>query len=107
METNITTKDVILDKKLEDYNCKNKDFLAAGELTVTITLGEYRKLVESDATSSDARDKLFREKMELEVKVEKLKEDNEKLKSEIYELQKEAGKREATEQEKSDDWQPA
>ncbi|MEE0873987.1 MAG: hypothetical protein UIH27_11080 [Ruminococcus sp.] len=36
----------ILEKKLEDSATKNTDFAADGELTVTITVHEYRKLVE-------------------------------------------------------------
>lgn len=36
----------ILEKKLEDSATKSTDFAADGELTVTITVHEYRKLVE-------------------------------------------------------------
>ena len=36
----------VLEKKLEDSATKNTDFAVDGELTVTITVHEYRKLVE-------------------------------------------------------------
>ena len=48
---NVTVKDVVLDKKIEGYSFDRDNFLANGELTVTITLGEYRKLVEDVATA--------------------------------------------------------
>ena len=49
-ETNASVDSLILDKKLQNYG-KNQDFVAPRELTVTITLAEYRSLVESDAKS--------------------------------------------------------
>lgn len=42
---------LILDKKLNDYSSYMRDFKAEGELVVTITLNEYRSLVETKANS--------------------------------------------------------
>jgi hypothetical protein len=42
----------ILEKKLEDSATKSTDYAADGELTVTITVHEYRKLVEDSVRLS-------------------------------------------------------
>ena len=61
----------VLDKKLRDYG-NNQDFVAPRELTVTITLNEYRSLVMAkgmnDKTIEDLRNKNY----ELEQKVQTL-----------------------------------
>lgn len=61
----------VLDKKLRDYG-NNNDFVAPRELTVTITLNEYRSLVMAkgmnDKTIVDLRNKSY----ELEQKVQTL-----------------------------------
>lgn len=51
----------ILDKKLDGYYSKNNDLLAANELTVTITLAEYRQLLATDAKYSLEVEKRDRE----------------------------------------------
>ena len=48
--------DTIQEKKLESYGWEKHDFLAGQELTVTITLGEYRELVSSKATAKQEID---------------------------------------------------
>ena len=85
---NTTTKDVILDKKMEGYSFEKKDFLASGELTVTITLGEYRKLIADVATAQQRIDKANEDKYTRESENKALKEENDKLKAELYELSK-------------------
>ena len=61
----------VLDKKLRDYG-NHQDFVAPRELTVTITLSEYRSLVMAkgmnDKTIEDLRNKNY----ELEQKVQTL-----------------------------------
>lgn len=84
--TNITT--AILDKKLESYNFENRNFCAEGEITVTITLGEYRELVTKAAISQSAIDKANSDKYERELENKNLKEENSALKAELYELKK-------------------
>lgn len=72
MENTEHARDLILDKKLNDLSSYMRDFKAEGELVVTITLNEYRSLVETSANSqSYAYDNY------------KLKEQVEKLQSEV------------------------
>lgn len=79
--------DAIQDKKLEHYGWKPQDFLAGQELTVTITLGEYRELVSSKATA-DQTVQASREKVvKLEQDLKKAQEQAERLKAENYDLQ--------------------
>lgn len=51
MENTEQARDLILDKKLNNYGSYLKDFKEEGELVVTITLNEYRSLVETKANS--------------------------------------------------------
>lgn len=51
----------ILDKKLDGFYSKNNDLLAANELTVTITLAEYRELIGNTAKYSLEIEKRDRE----------------------------------------------
>lgn len=51
MENTEQIRDQILDKKLNDYSSYLRDFKAEGELLVTITLNEYRSLVDDRATN--------------------------------------------------------
>lgn len=87
--------DIILSKKLDDYTTKNEDFLAPKELTVTITLSEYRNLVASDATKAEAIQEANSEWARYKRETEKLKEEIVKLQERIYEL--------TMEQEKGDE----
>jgi len=79
--------DPVQDKKLEHYGWKPQDFLAGQELTVTITLCEYRELVSSKATAEQAliasRDKTVKAEAELK----DAKAEAERLKAENYDLQ--------------------
>ena len=85
---NTVIKDVLLDKKLDRYGFENNDFLASGELTVTITLSEYRKLVKDVATAQARIDKAEVDRYERNRENERLTEENNKLKAELYEMQK-------------------
>ena len=91
---NTVIKDVLLDKKLDSYGFDKTDFLAAGELTVTITLGEYRKLVKDVATAQARIDKAEADRYDRNRENERLTEENNRLKAELYEMQKasEAGR---------------
>lgn len=51
MENTEQIRDQILDKKMDDYSSMLRDFKADGELLVTITLNEYRFLVDDRATN--------------------------------------------------------
>ena len=85
---NTVIKDVLLDKKLDSYGFDKTDFIAAGELTVTITLGEYRKLVKDVATAQARIDKAEADRYDRNRENERLTEENNRLKAELYEMQK-------------------
>ena len=85
---NMSVKDVVLEKKMNDYCSNNDNFVASQELTVTITLSEYRKLVSSDATRSEAISKANDDRYERESEIKNLKAQVEALKAENYKLKK-------------------
>ena len=85
-------KDVILEKKLEDMRYSGTDlqnFKAEGELMVTITLAEYRNLVSEVANKKKDIDTANEGKYQREVEIKTVKEANDKLKSENYDLKRE------------------
>lgn len=84
---NTTIKDVILDKKM-DYSFERKNFLASQELTVTITLDEYRDLVVKTATAEQRIKKADDDRYDRNAENERLKKENAELKAELYELKK-------------------
>lgn len=49
----------IIEKKSKDYSFDRNNFVVAGELTVTITLNEYRALI---STVAESEEKLSKEK---------------------------------------------
>ena len=61
----------VLDKKLRDYG-NNNDFVAPRELTVTITLNEYRSLVMAKGANGKTIDDLLDKNYKLEQKVKTL-----------------------------------
>lgn len=77
---------LILDKKLDGYNTDMNNFTAPGEVTVTITLKEYRTLVSNDATRSQAIDAANKDKYAREQQIKELTAANDKLKGENYDL---------------------
>ena len=81
---NVKIENTILEKKMNDYGTNNKNFVAPGELTVTITVEEYRDLVSSDATRKSQIDEANADKYERNQKIEKLTKDIEELKVELY-----------------------
>lgn len=83
---NTVIKDVILDRKLDGYGANNNDFVAQGEITVTITLNEYRKLVTDNAKAQSKIDEAIKDKYTRDTENKHLQEEIQKCKAEIYEL---------------------
>ena len=84
--------DVILNKKTESYGFEKNDFVAPSEITVTITLGEYRSLITKAATADEAIRKAEADKYSRDADNKRLKEMVEALRAELYDLQKRAEK---------------
>lgn len=79
-------KNVVLEKKLENYYFEEKNFSAPGELMITITLKEYRELVQKVATSDERIKVADNDKYERNKENEALKKEVEELRSKLYEL---------------------
>lgn len=89
---NMATVDLILNKKTESYGFEKNDFVAPSEITVTITLGEYRSLITKAATANEAIRKAEADKYSRDADNKRLKEMVEALRAELYDLQKRAEK---------------
>lgn len=87
MEEN-TNINVILKEKMDSYSFSKENLVAPSEITVTITLSEYRELVRKSAIMDNAIDKIRLEKFEAEKIAETLKKENAALKMELYEKSK-------------------
>lgn len=68
MENTEQVRNQILEKKMDGYSSMLMDFKAEGELLVTITLNEYRSLVDDRATNRNYSS----ERYDLRKKVENL-----------------------------------
>lgn len=79
------TIDYMLQKKTEPYSSNLHDFVADGEITVTITLSEYRDLVSfkanGDSKINELRSCLFKSEQNVRELEEKVK----TLQSQIFE----------------------
>lgn len=80
------TKDVILDKKMESYAVNTDNFIASGEITVTITLSEYRELVTKTAASDTIIQKARNDKLEKDNRIKELENEVRTLKDKLYEM---------------------
>ena len=89
---NMGTVVLILNKKTESYGFEKNDFVAPSEITVTITLGEYRSLITKAATADEAIRKAEADKFSRDADNKRLKEMVEALRAELYDLQKRAEK---------------
>lgn len=95
---NTVTNNVVLDKKLDGYGVDSRlqNFVAPHEITVTITLSEYRELVSKSATRDADIDKANADKYERNNEIMKLKEEVSNLKAKLYELQNKEEKSDET-----------
>ena len=86
---NTVMNNVVLDKKFDGYMSSSDlhNFIAPQEITVTITLSEYRELVQKVATRQADIDKAESDRYERNRKIEALEREVSELKAKIYELQ--------------------
>lgn len=86
---NTIVNNVVLDKKLDGYSGDNnlKNFVAPQEITITITLAEYRELVKKVATRDADIDAANKDRYTRNSENEKLKAEIAELKAKLYELQ--------------------
>lgn len=74
----------ILNKKIDSYDYEKDDFKAPGEITVEITLNEYRHLVKEYATKRYDIERTEKDKYTREDENKKLKERVKDLENKIY-----------------------
>ena len=86
MEGNEKVVNALVSKKIDTYRDNQNDFVIPSELTVTITLAEYRMLVNHDATRQLAIDAAEKDKYTRENEIKAVKEENARLKGENYDL---------------------
>ena len=87
MAESVNVTSAILDKKMEHYNWEAKNYVAENEITITITLAEYRALIASDATKRYDIDKANEDKHKRDSENKMLKEEVDELRARLYELQ--------------------
>ena len=84
---NSRIESTLIDKKLNNYaDGAARNFILPSEITVTITLEEYRALVQNDATRKQAIDKANDDRYSREQQIKALSEENARLKGENYDL---------------------
>ena len=81
--TGFNVCETILNRKLDGYYSENNDFVASGEITVEITLSEYRDLVASKARKDYEIEKVRDEKYELDKENTELKKEIKMLEDKI------------------------
>ena len=81
----------LLKEKLDSYSSELKDFQAENELTVEITLNEYRKLIEEKATADYRIKKAEENKYTRDEDNRKLKQENKELEMKLFEYRKQYG----------------
>lgn len=95
MAESVNVTSTILDKKMEQYRWEAKDYVAEGELTITITLAEYRELVTSEATKQYYIARANEDKYKRDSENKMLKEEVDALRARLYELQTLCAEKEA------------
>lgn len=92
MSESVNVTSAILDKKMDIFRWDAKDYVAENELTITITLAEYRALIASEATKWYDIDKANADKYEREAENKRLREEVEALRARLYEMRECSGR---------------
>jgi cell division protein FtsB len=79
--------DALIEKKIDNFCSESKDFVIPHELTVTITLKEYRDLVTSKANHANEVSEITLEKRKLEKELETYKTENDMLTKKIMRME--------------------
>ncbi len=87
MTESVNVTSTVLGKKMEHYKWEAKDYVAENELTITITLAEYRDLISAVATKKYDIDKANEDKYTRDNENQKLREECDALRKKLYELQ--------------------
>lgn len=87
MADSVNVTSTILDKKMEHYRWDSRDYVAEREITVTITLAEYRALIVSDATKQHDIAKANEDKYKRDSENQRLQEEVHSLRARLYDLQ--------------------
>lgn len=95
----IKTGEHFYTKDFGNYNHSEDNFVANQELTVKITLNEYRDLIANKAKSDSEINKTRSDKWEVERQNEEFKKEIEKLKTKIFNLQNPDDKENVEEEE--------
>ena len=96
-------EEILLNKKLYIYSSDNNYFQAENELTVEITLNEYRKLIEEKATADYRIKKAEENKYTRDEENKKLKQENKELEIKLFEYRKQHGELEINKNEQEED----
>lgn len=96
MAESVNVTSAVLGKKMESFGWDKKNYAAEGELTITITLDEYRHLVASDATKQYDIAKANEDKYKREDENRRLKEEVDSLRQRLYGLQQLCAEKEVT-----------
>ena len=86
MSESVNVTSAILGKKMDSYRFEANNYVAENELTITITLAEYRELIASNATKTYDISKANADKYERDAENKRLKEEVETLRAKVYEL---------------------
>ena len=88
MAENVSVINPILKEKIENYGYdKNKNLTTEGEIMVTITLHEYRDLVQKNATREADIEKANSDKYKRNAENQQLREEVDRLKAIIKEME--------------------
>ena len=87
MSETIKTTEHYYTKEFNSYNNSENNFVANQELTITITLNEYRKLIQEVARKEADIEEAKREKWKAQNVKSDLEKEIETLREKIYQLQ--------------------